>query len=154
MAQSILKRLGYYDGAIDGGWGSESRAALSAYARDNGLGSGGALSRPALAALRRSAEQAAQAAANRLDLGAAYAGEWAAYRLSLSPLDAGRRLMRGRVDGTGLGPIGFTARFDEDGRPSVVDSDRKILFRGAFPTFEFGAHGPGYLGKFTVKRVP
>jgi membrane-bound lytic murein transglycosylase B len=51
--QTILKRLGYYDGEVDGAIGSGSREAIEKWQRANGIDPDGFPSRKLLASLRK-----------------------------------------------------------------------------------------------------
>src|SRR5438105_13994598 len=51
-AQLRLRALGYYDGAVDGLWGPESRQALLDFQRDQGIAASGELNGATTTALR------------------------------------------------------------------------------------------------------
>ena len=51
QVQTQLARAGYYRGPIDGVIGSETRRAIRAYQRSNGLRADGAISKPLIASM-------------------------------------------------------------------------------------------------------
>ena len=51
QVQTRLARAGYYRGAIDGVVGTETRRAIRAYQRSNGLRADGAISKPLIASM-------------------------------------------------------------------------------------------------------